>query len=99
MDKKNAQPSQAGSGAENKPSQFADLSAAAQRARLLDRLHIGPVSTLEARRKLEILAPAARVFELKAQGYKVEKVWIKEETEGGVFHRVALYFLIVEGQV
>lgn len=96
MDKKNAQPSQAGSGAENITPKFADLSADAQRARLLDRLRIGPVSTLEARRELEILCPAARVLELRRMGNDIATVWTREETEGGVPHRVALYVLAVE---
>ena len=94
MKKKNAQPSQAGSGAENSHCHFADLSTEAQRARLLDRLRVGPVSTLEARRSLEILAPAPRILELRRAGYPIATVWTREATEVGISHRVALYVLI-----
>lgn len=95
MENKNAQPSQAGSGANNTDAHFADLSADAQRARLLDRLRIGPVSTIEARRSLEILAPAARVMELRAMGHSIDTVWTHEQTDTGVSHRVGLYVLKV----
>ncbi|PLK47039.1 helix-turn-helix domain-containing protein [Uliginosibacterium sp. TH139] len=72
---------------------YTDTSNAAQRARLLDRLRTGPVSTFEARKNLEIMHPAGRIKELKDQGHKIEKLWVQEETETGVLHRIALYVL------
>jgi hypothetical protein len=92
MTNKNAQSSQAESGA-NTHSHFADLSANAQRARLLDRLRIGPISTLEARRSLEILAPAPRIKELREMGFPIETLRINQATESGIKHNVALYVL------
>jgi hypothetical protein len=49
---------------------------------------------LEARSELEILAPAARIFELRRMGYRIDTIWVTEETETGIPHRVALYVLI-----
>ena len=65
-----------------------------QRQRLLQRLGEGAVSTIEARRDLDILAPAARVHELRhGYGYRIETVWIEQATDAGKRHRVALYVL------
>lgn len=76
-------------------SYYADQSAAAQRARLLDALRCCPVSTLEARRNLDILMPAARIHELRhAYGYQIDTVWVWQKTELGRPHRVALYVLL-----
>lgn len=73
---------------------YADLSAAAQRARLLDALRCGPVTTLEARRNLDVLHPAMRVCELRKEGYRIETVRVQQETEGGKAHSVARYILL-----
>lgn len=82
----------------NPCSYFADLSAEAQRARLLDALRCGPITTIEARRNLDILMPAARVHELKHRyGYDIQKVIVQQETEGGRLHRVAKYVLMAGG--
>ncbi len=65
-----------------------------QRQRLLQRLGKGAVSTIEARRDLDIMMPAARVHELRHKhGYRIETVWIEQATDGGMVHRVALYVL------
>lgn len=68
-------------------------SSEAQRQRLLTALAVAPVSTIEARRDLDILAPAPRVFELRARGYRVDTVRIVQQTECGKRHSVALYVL------
>lgn len=73
---------------------FADISAAAQRARLLDALRIGSVSTIEARRHLEVLHPAMRVLELRAAGHNIHTAWDTQAGECGVKHRVARYVLL-----
>lgn len=70
-----------------------DLSADAQRSRLLERLRKGPVTTLEARRELEVLAPAARIWELRARGYVIDTVRVSQATETGIKHIVAMYVL------
>jgi hypothetical protein len=67
-----------------------------QCARLLAALMRGPVTTIEARRDLDILAPAPRVHTLRHQhGKNIVTTWIDELTsDGGVLHRVARYVLI-----
>ncbi len=67
-------------------------SAAQQRARLeiYLRRH-GSVSTLEARRELDIMHPAGRVLELRQAGCKIRTAWVNTTTNGGRRHRVARY--------
>lgn len=69
-------------------------SAAAQRSRLLDWLRKGPITTLEARRVLDILMPAARVFELRAQGFDILMCRVWQYTSTGKRHSVARYSLV-----
>jgi len=70
-------------------------SAEAQRQRLMDWLRVHRmIDTLAARRDLDILAPAARVHELRHRyGHRIDLVWVKRSTDSGKFHRVALYVL------
>ncbi len=69
-------------------------STAAQRQRLLQELRHGSVSTIQARRDLDIMMPGARIFELKhKEGYDIQTVLVEEETEAGNLHRVARYIL------
>lgn len=67
--------------------------ASAQRARLLDALRRESLTTLEARSKLDVLHPAARVMELRRQGYGIVTVWTVGMTTEGRPHRVARYIL------
>ncbi len=77
---------------------YADLSAAAQRKRLIDALRCGPVTTIEARRNLDILMPAARVHELKHRhGFDIQTVRVRQETDCGKLHSVAKYVLLLGG--
>lgn len=70
-------------------------SAEVQRRRLLAALRIQMVSTIVARRELDIMMPAARIHELRHRfGYQIDKVWVKQPTDCGKLHRVALYVLI-----
>lgn len=95
MAKKKSHPKAAPS---NPDSHYADLSAEAQRKRLIDVLRCGPITTIEARRDLDILMPAARIHELKHRhGYDIQKYWIEQETDNGRKHRVAKYVLMVGG--
>ena len=74
---------------------IADISLEAQRKRLMDALRCGPITTIEARRNLDILMPAARVHELKhKQGEPIDKVMVQQETDNGKLHRIARYFLL-----
>jgi len=79
-------------------SYLADLSAEAQRARLLDALRCGPVTTIEARRNLDILILTARVHELKHRhGDDIQTIRIRQETDSGKLHSVARYVLMNRG--
>ena len=79
-------------------SYYADLSAEAQRKRLLDALRCDSISTLEARRNLDILHPAMRIRELRLDGYDIQTVRISADTGFGIKHRVARYVLIAAPQ-
>ena len=66
----------------------------AQRQRLLARLRLGPLSTIEARRDLDIMMPAARVHELRHRDNEnIQTLRRKEETDSGKKHNVAVYVL------
>lgn len=66
------------------------MSGRAQRDRLLARLQVGPISTIEARSELGILMPAPRILELRAAGCEIAT---ERETVNG--HRgVARYVLL-----
>jgi hypothetical protein len=92
MDKKKGHPKAAPS---DPARHYADLSAEAQRKRLIDALRCGPVTTIEARRNLDILMPAARVHELKHRhGYNIQTLRTRQQTDCGKLHSVAQYVLL-----
>lgn len=64
-----------------------------QRDRVLAALREGPLSTVEARRWLDVMHPAMRVLELRAIGLNIDTVWSVEPTECGRLHRMARYVL------
>jgi Helix-turn-helix domain len=70
-----------------------------QRNRLLEWLRNAPITTLVARRQLDILGVAARINELRKAGYPIVTLWTNEETDCGIKHRIALYVLRSGGQV
>lgn len=70
-----------------------NLGAAAQRQRLLAALRRQSISTLQARRHLTVMHPAARVMELRKSGLDIATVWCREADENGVLHRIARYVL------
>jgi hypothetical protein len=72
------------------------IDAAAQRSRLLDGLRLRPLTTLQARRELDVLHPAARVMELRRDGYPIDTTWAYDVTSEGYRHRVARYSLTGE---
>ena len=49
------------------------------------------MTTIGARRELDIMMPAARVFELRAMGFDIATVWTQGVTECGRKHRIARY--------
>lgn len=69
-------------------------SAQAQRERLLTALHVGPVSTIQARRDLDVLHPAMRILELRQHGHSILMHWSHEPTDCGRVHRVGRYVLM-----
>jgi len=69
-------------------------SGAAQRARLLKRLALGPITTIEARRELNIMMPAARIKELREAGHNIQTERVDTLDDQGRKHgRVAKYYL------
>ncbi len=66
----------------------------AQRARLLERLRLGPIDTITARHELNVMMPAARIKELRDNGHaiKTHRLTLTDE-QGRTHHGVALYFL------
>ena len=67
-----------------------------QRQIVLDAL---PATTIELRETYGIIAPAARIFELKARGYNIDKTSIEATTAQNRKHKnIARYFLISEGK-
>lgn len=69
--------------------------AVSQRQRLLEFLQCyGRISTLEARAKLNVLHPAARIFELRQRGVKILTFWRTDVTPEGFEHSVADYVLL-----
>ena len=70
--------------------------AAVQRLRAIDLLRTGPKSTIQLRRDGDILAPAARILELKRRGFDILTHWVQEATDCGKLHRVALYVMMRE---
>lgn len=94
MDKKNTAPANIQNGTSDN-SNHRETSAVAQRYRLLTALKIAPVNTFEARERLNIMMPAARVKELRNTGHEVITERIQLMDSGGVMHYgVAKYILI-----
>lgn len=71
-----------------------DASVSSQRARILARLRLGPLTTIEARRDLDIMMPATRIFELRKFGHPIYTELVREETSPGRWHVVGKYVLL-----
>lgn len=61
--------------------------------RILDALRLGPLSTFEARRYLDVPHPAGRVQELRDSGNEIDTLRLLEHSEVGRPHCIALYLL------
>ena len=73
---------------------FTDNSTNNQRAKLLDYLQEhGSITTTQAREDLDIMSPAPRIMELRAQGYLITMQWETWVSEFGIKHRIGRYFL------
>lgn len=78
----------------NNDTKHTENDAGTQRMRLLEALKKqGSVSTPEARNDLDVFAPAPRIFELRAQGHRIDTVMVPIETAFGKVRKVALYVL------
>ena len=81
-----------------KNNDFNSQSSRAQRQRLLTALReagSSGINTIQAREVLDIMAPAARVHELRHNdGHNVQNVGTTELTAEGNTHRVARYVLM-----
>ena len=78
--------------------QFMGNSCSDQAERLREALRRFAVSTLEARRYLDIMHPAGRVQELRESGVEIQSLRIPQLSEVGKLHRVAFYVLAQEGR-
>ena len=73
---------------------FNDNSALNQRLKILDYLlEHGSISTSQAREKLDVYYPPARVSELRRDGYLIVTIWEIWISEHGIKHRIARYVL------
>lgn len=70
-------------------------SSEAQRARLLAHLkQFGSATTIELRRDLDVMMPAARVHELRHKlAYNITMARVFQPTDAGKMHRAARYYL------
>lgn len=79
----------------NNDTKHTENDAGTQRMRLLEALKkLGSVSTPEARNDLDVFAPAPRILELRAQGYRIDTVMVPIETAFGKVRKVARYVLL-----
>lgn len=68
-----------------------------QQQRILNHLrNVGPLTTTDARKVLDVLMPATRIFELREAGHNIVTHWKTVDTGKGR-HRVAEYVLMPEG--
>ena len=73
---------------------FNDNSAFNQRLKMLDYLlERNSITSSEAREKLDIYYPPARIFELRQAGYLINTIWDNWTSEHGIKHRIARYVL------
>ena len=96
MNEKKATPNNEAAPNELHPKSKAGNVTAAQRLRAIALLRSGPKRTIQLRREGDILAPAARILELKRRGFDILTHWVQEATDCGKLHRVALYVLMRE---
>lgn len=73
---------------------FNDNSAFNQCLKLLDYLlEHGSITSAEAREKLDVYYPPARIFTLRQNGYLIITIWDNWTSEHGIKHRIAKYVL------
>lgn len=72
---------------------------ATHQRRILDALRLGPLSTFEARKHLDVPHPAGRVQQLRESGHAIDTLRVSEPSEVGRPHCIALYVLRKEAQL
>ena len=72
---------------------YNSTSTQSQRNRILDYLRYKSLTTLAGRTELDIMHPAARIQELREQGYEIFTHWETVDSGQGK-HRVASYVLL-----
>ena len=83
---------------ESQPTVKANTTASSQRKAILDYLRkVGHLTTLYGRETLGIMSPAARVFELRKDGFPIVTHWITSQDMAGTKHRDAKYVLMTGG--
>lgn len=69
---------------------------ASQRQRIFQWLLVATLTTLQARKELDVMHPAMRIKELRDQGYNILTHWETVDT-GKSKHRIASYVLLAGG--
>lgn len=78
---------------------FTDNSAQNQRLKLLDYLlEHNSITTSEAREKLDIMSPAARILELKAKGYLITTLPANWVSDYGINHKGVARYVLTQKQ-
>ena len=73
---------------------FNDNSAHNQRLKILDWLfEKGSITSSEARERLDVYYPPARIFELRQAGYLIVTIWDNWTSEHGIKHRIGRWVL------
>lgn len=88
---------QTGAAKDYEQTKYSGNDAAAQRNRILAYLREHhSLSTFDARYQIDVMHPAARVMELRKQGFEIHTSWVREQTPEGKSHRVGRYHLLAE---
>ena len=75
-------------------SEHKSISSQSQQQRLAVALTIlGNITTIEARDYLDVMSPAARLLELKGQGWVILSIRVRHVAECGTVHSIANYIL------
>lgn len=74
--------------------QHAGNNTSIQRKRLLLAIQFAPITTFEARKYSDVLAPAPRIKEMRSKGINITTLLVDVITDAGIIHkRVGMYVL------
>lgn len=68
-----------------------------QRTRLYLAMQFAPVTTFEARKYLDVIAPAQRIKEMRGNGMSIDTLLVNIETDAGIIHRRVGMYVLREG--